>query len=192
MVMRAIELEAAHRLLGGGPVTLLTTRYRDRSNVMTLSWVTPISLKPPMVAVAVQRGCLSHEFIERTGQFSLSIPGPALLRQVRDAGLLTGKEVDSKWQEAGLRAISGDALSLPLVDQCLGHLECAVEEAYEAGSEHTLFVAEVVGAQADDSAFGETWLLNDANARPLHHLGGHQYSVLSTVISAAPRPEGED
>lgn len=191
MVMRAIELESAHRLLGGGPVTLLTTRYRDRSNVMTLSWVTPVSLHPPMVAVAVQHSCLSHDFIERTGQFSLSIPGPGLLHPVRDAGRLSGKTVDSKWQEAGLKAISGDALSLPLVDGCLGHLECAVNEAYEVGSEHTLFVAEVVGAQADDNAFSDSWLLKDAYARPLHHLGGNLYSVLSTVISAEPRLEGE-
>lgn len=192
MVMRAIELEGAHRLLGGGPVALLTTRYHDRANVMTLSWVTPVSLQPPMIAVAVQRDCLSHDFIDRTGQFSLSIPGPDLLHEVRDAGVLSGKVVDSKWQEAGLKPISGDALSLPLVDRCLGHLECAVIEAYEVGKDHTLFVAEVVGAQADDSAFGDSWLLKDAHARPLHHLGGHLYSVLSTVISAEPRPEGED
>ncbi|NLT42697.1 MAG: flavin reductase family protein [Anaerolineae bacterium] len=168
---------------------LLTTRYRDRSNVMALSWVTPVSLRPPMVAVSVQRGCLSHDYIERSGQFSLSVPGPSQIRQVRDAGLLSGKDVDSKFAEVGLKAIGGDALAVPLVAECLAYLECAVTEAYEVGEDHTLFVAEVVGAQADDGAFGESWLLPAAGRRPLHHLGGHLYSVLSGVTSAAPEEE---
>lgn len=191
MVMRSLELNLAHRVLGGGPVTLLTTRYRDRSNVMALGWVTPVSLKPPMVVVAVQRGCLSHDYLERSGQFSLSLPGPAMVRQVRDAGLLSGRKVDSKFAETGLKAIGGDALAVPLVAGCLAYLECAVSEAYEVGEEHTLFVAEVVGAQADDAAFGETWLLTQGAERPLHHLGGHLYSVLAGAFSAAPPSEQE-
>lgn len=192
MVMRAVDLEGAHRLLGGGPVTLLTSRYRDRANVMTLNWVTPVSRRPPMVAVAVQRGCLSHDFIERSGQFSLSLPGPSMLKMVRDAGLISGRDVDSKFAETGLKAISGDALAVPLVAGCLAYLECAVAEAYETGSEHTLFVAEVVSAQADDACFGDSWLLSSPGGRPLHHLGGHLYSALAGVISAVSQSEEEE
>lgn len=189
MPKRPVDLEIAHRLLGGGPVALLATRYRERANVMALSWMTPISMNPPMVAVAVHRACLSHDFIERTGEFSLSIPGRALMEQVRDAGLTSGHDVDDKFEEVGLEAISGEALSVPLVEGCLGYLECSVVEAYEAGEEHTLFLAEVVGAQAEEEAFDEIWLLGDTEVKPLHHLGGHTYSQLSEAISAEPRPK---
>jgi flavin reductase (DIM6/NTAB) family NADH-FMN oxidoreductase RutF len=158
---------------------------------MTLSWVTPVSLRPPLLVVAVNRGCLSRELIERSGQFSLSVPGPSMVRMVRDAGMISGKTVDSKFAETGLRAISGDALGVPLVGGCLGYLECAVMEAYEVGEDHTLFVAEIVGAQADDVAFADAWLLPAEGGRPLHHLGGYLYSVLSGIISAAPGPDQE-
>lgn len=182
-------MEMAHRLLGGGPVTLLATRYRQRINVMALSWVTPISMNPPMLAVSVDQASLSHDFIERTGEFSLSIPGRALMERVRDAGLISGHDVEDKFDEVGLGAISGEAMSTPLVEGCLGHLECSVIEAYSAGEDHTLFVAEVVAAQAEEEAFDETWLLGEEEAKPLHHLGGHLYAQLQEPISAEPRPE---
>lgn len=170
-------------------MALLATRYRERINVMALSWMTPVSMNPPMVAIAVDRGSLSHDFIERSGEFSLNIPGRALMEKVRDSGLVSGYDVDDKFEYLGIRPISGEALATPLVDGCLGYLECSVLEAYEAGETHTLFVAEVVGAQAEEEAFDETWQLGDEETKPLHHLGGHTYAQLQEPISAEPRPE---
>lgn len=189
MAKRAVEMNLAHRLLGGGPVVLVASRYRDRHNLMPASWVTPISMRPPMLAVAVHRDCLTHDYIERSGEFSVNVPSIALMQQVRDAGMASGHDVDDKFQEVRLRPVAGEALDVPLVAECIAHLECSVVEAYDAGEEHTVFFAEIVAAQADDEAFVETWLLGEEEAKPLHHLGGHVYSLLDKPISAEPRPE---
>ena len=179
-------------MLGGGPVVLIGTRYRTRINVMALSWITPVSMEPPMVAIAVHKGCLTHDFIERSGEFSVNVPGLPLLERVRDAGTMSGLEVDDKFVELGLEPMAGEALDAPLVSGCLGHLECSVVEAFEAGETRLELRVERRAAQAEEDAFEGTWLLSDEEARPLHHLGGHRYALLERPISAEPRPEEED
>jgi flavin reductase (DIM6/NTAB) family NADH-FMN oxidoreductase RutF len=188
---RVVDRGMAHRLLGGSPVAFIGTRYRERSNVMAASWITPISLNPPMLAVAVSKNCISHDYIERTGQFSISIPPLAMAEQLRDSGMVSGQDVDDKFEHLGLKPSAGEALSVPLVVGCLAHLECSVIDAYQAGEEHTVFFAEVATAQADDRAFDGTWRLDDAAMKPLHHLGGHQYAVLERRIDTAPSREGD-
>jgi flavin reductase (DIM6/NTAB) family NADH-FMN oxidoreductase RutF len=189
MPKRAVDRGIAHRLLGGSPVAFIGTRYRERPNVMAASWITPISINPPMLAVAISKNCVSHDFIERTGQFSVSIPSLAMAEQLRDSGMVSGQDVDDKFEHLGLKPTAGEALSAPLVAGCLAYLECSVIEAYEAGEEHTVFFAEVAAAQADDRAFDGTWRLEDAAMKPLHHLGGHQYAVLDRRVDVVPGSE---
>ena len=189
MATKAVDKSIAHRLLQGGPVVLVVSRYRDRVNVMAASWVTPISMDPSMIAVSVSKDSLTHDFVERSGEFSLSIPTRSLMEKVRDSGLVSGHDVDNKAGMLGLRLAAGQAMDTPVVADCLGYLECSVVEAYEAGEDHTVFFADVIAATADAEAFGETWLLAEDEAKPLHHLGGHVYAVLDAAISAEPQAE---
>jgi hypothetical protein len=66
-----------------------------------------------------------------------------------------------------------------------------VEDAYTVG-DHTLFVGKVVAAQVEKEAFDETWLLSDAELKPLHYLGMNRYALLGDVLEArVPKPEEE-
>lgn len=189
MAKRTVDKSIAHRLLGGGPVVLVVSRYRDRVNVMAASWVTPISMDPPLVAVAVHKSCLTHDYIERSGEFTMSMPPRSLMERVRDSGMISGYDVDDKAAQVGLRFTAAQAMETPVVAGCLGYLECSVVEAYDAGQEHTVFFAEVAAATVEAEAFDETWLLTEPEAKPLHHLGGHVYSLLDARIDAEPRAE---
>ena len=192
MAVKPMELSMAHRLLAGGPVALVATRYRDHINVMAASWFTPISMEPPMVALAVHKGTLTHDYIERSGEFTISLPNLALMEKVRDAGMKSGRDVPDKFAELGLEPVAGEALDTPVVAGCLAYLECSVVEAYDAGEDHTVFFAEVVAASAEQEAFRETWLLEEEEAKPLHHLGGHKYALLEKLLDAAAREEEQE
>jgi flavin reductase (DIM6/NTAB) family NADH-FMN oxidoreductase RutF len=62
-------------------------------------------------------------------------------------------------------------------------LECAVTDTIRTGN-HTLFLAEIVAASADELAFDkEHWTLADESVKPLHHLGGSVYATLEQAIS---------
>lgn len=189
MTKRLVEPEMAHRLLAGGPVVLLASRYRDKVNVMAASWFTPVSMRPPLIAIAIQKDTLTHEFVERSGEFTLNVPSLRLMKEVRAAGIISGKDVDDKLSELGFEPVASEALDTPILIGCLGYVECAVVEVYETGEEHSLFIAEVVAAHADDEVFFETWLLPEEEAKPLHHLGGNTYALLEKSLSVIPRPE---
>jgi flavin reductase (DIM6/NTAB) family NADH-FMN oxidoreductase RutF len=173
-----IPSRRANRLINPGCVVLVTAEHAGRRNLMPAAWVTPVSHDPPLCAVAIGPGRFTHGLIEKSGEFGLSVPGLAIADKVARAGDLSGSEVEDKFAAVGLTPQPGWRIRAPSVAECLGHLECVVEQKITAG-DHTVFVGRIVAAFADKEAFGETWLLpEDPHLRPLHHLGGDWFAVL--------------
>lgn len=176
-----IELTRAKRLLQSGPVVLLAAQYRGKKSVMPVSWATSVSSRPPMVVVAVSPRRFTHGLIQKSGQFALNIPARPLAVQVKKAGEVSGEGVD-KFSALGLTPYEGKQVTAPLIAECIAHLECGVVNTMRAG-DHTLFIAEIVAASAEETAFdGERWTLADESVKPLHHLGGEAYAVLESPI----------
>lgn len=176
-----LDLSRATRLLQPGPIALVTARQKNKSNVMVAAWVTNISNDPPMVALAVYPARFTHDLIIKSGQFALNIPPRPLLEQVIKISETSGEDVD-KFVATKLTLYQGKQVNAPLIVECIGHLECAVVETVRAGN-HTVFLAEIVAASADQAAFdGERWTLADESVKPLHHLGGNIYALLGDPI----------
>lgn len=173
-----LPIEQAARLLAPGPVTLVTSAYRDRVNVLTVGWVSVASFRPVLVSIAIFPGTFSHDLIRSSGEFVINIPPWDIVRQVRYCGRVSGREVD-KFAASGLRPEEPRYVRAPHIEQCIGHLECAVVEAVTPG-DHTLFIGEVVAARVEEDLFDGYWLIREErDLRPLHHLGGDFYGVLA-------------
>jgi flavin reductase (DIM6/NTAB) family NADH-FMN oxidoreductase RutF len=177
-MMSKIEVspDLSHRLVSGGVVALVTAEYKGRANVMAAAWVTPLSHEPLLLAVSVHPARYTHGLIKRSGAFILNLPGRPRLEKVHKCGTLSGREVDDKFAAAGLTQGAGRRVDAPWVEECLAHVECGLVEAIELG-DHTLFVGEVVGAWAEETAFSESWTLVDEEVKPLCHLGKNLYAV---------------
>lgn len=172
-----VDLARAARLLQAGPVALVTSKFKDKANVMAGAWVTNVSNDPPMIALAVYPARFTHELIVKSGQFALNIPPRPLAEKVKKIAETSGEDSD-KFVANKLTLYEGKQVNAPLIVECVGHLECGVVNTLRAGN-HTLFLAEVVAASADELAFdGERWTLADESVKPLHHLGGAGYAVL--------------
>lgn len=167
--MKRAELpgEDAYRLLNPGCVVLLTSAHRDRRNVMTLAWHTPLSRRPPLVGIAVAQKHFTAELISASEEFALNIPGAGLLREVFFCGRVSGREKD-KFKETGLLLEAAKKIHPPLIAQCPAYLECGVVGRHRVG-DHYLFVGEVLAAGADPDLFAGQW---KESAELLHHLGG--------------------
>jgi len=172
----SVPLSKANRLINPGSVVLVTSQYEGLFNVMAAAWTTPISHAPPLVGVSISPDRLTHSLIEKGGEFVLNVPGVSLAEQVKFCGTHSGRDID-KFKEAKLTPADAELVSVPLVGECLGHLECKVEGSYSLG-DHTLFVGRVVAVHARTGTFSETWLLADRENRPLHHLGGAYFGAL--------------
>lgn len=181
--MKPVSLRRATRLLNHGGLAFVTAQAEGRANFMPAAWVVPLSHTPPLVGVAIAPERFTYGLVEKSGEFGLSIPGLNLAEKVRLAGEISGREVPDKFQVVGVRPVPAQKIRAPLVEGCLAYLECRVVQKVPVG-DHTLFVGEVVAAQADPRAFQDLWLLpEDPALRPLHHLGGDQYATLERRLS---------
>ena len=171
-----LALTVARRLLAPGPVVLVTAAWRGHPNIMTAAWVFPLSIEPPLVGVAVSPLRLTHDMIAASEEFALNIPGPRLREKVHFCGMTSGRDRD-KWHEAHLTPLPAKRIEAPLVEECLAHIECGVEQAIVVG-DHTLFVGRVLAVQAEEGCFDEMWLLEEDEAKPLHHVGLDRYAIL--------------
>ena len=173
-----IALHLAHRLLAPRPICFLTTQYKGQVNVMTIAWVCPVSLQPPLLALAIHPSCYTHDMLKMAEQCVLSIPGRRLGRQIVQCGRLSGRDAD-KVEVTGLALDSSTRVDVPRIEGSLAHLECVVSDLGRPG-DHTLFLVEAIGAWAEEEAFDDTWLApeEDEELRPLHHLGGSDYCTM--------------
>jgi flavin reductase (DIM6/NTAB) family NADH-FMN oxidoreductase RutF len=183
------EMEA-RRLLTGGPVVLVTTSWHAKANVMPVAYAVPLSFKPPLVGIAVHPSRHTHDMIRFSEEFAINVPGRSLIHHVQYLGSVSGQELD-KFELTKLPTLKARKVGAPLIEGCIGYIECGLEDALRIG-DHTLFVGRVVAASADDEAFKETWLLADDDYKPLHYLGLSRYAILGETLEArVPQPAEE-
>ena len=185
---RPVAETDARRLLSGGPVTLVTSRWHGKDNVMPAAFVTPLSIEPPLVGVAIGPSRHSYDMVRYSEQFALNIPSRRLLHHVQYLGSVSGRDVD-KFELTKLPTFKALRVEAPLIEGCVAYIECGLVDALRTG-DHVLLVGQVLAASADAEAFDETWLLDDDDEKPLHYLGVNRYALLGQRMEARiPKPE---
>ena len=122
---------------------------RKGSNIIAVSFCMPVSKRPPLLACAIGRGAYSYKLITSTKEFVVNVPPSELRKEIYYCGFHTGRDVD-KFKETGLTPKPARAVKVPIVDECVAHMECEVRQAIEAGDK-SLIVGEVVEAYADEA-----------------------------------------
>jgi flavin reductase (DIM6/NTAB) family NADH-FMN oxidoreductase RutF len=179
---RSLDEVDARRLLGGGPILLVSSSYRGRHNVMPVAYAMNLSIIPPMVGIALHPGRHTTDIIRKTNEFAINIPTRELLHHVQYLGTLSGADFD-KLELTDLPTFRARRVGTVLLEGCVGWIECALEDMIEMG-DHFLAVGRVVAVSADDEAFDDHWLLKDQDLKPLHYLGGNNYALLDYVMEA--------
>lgn len=189
MTRHALDPLDSLRLLGGGPVTLVTTRWRDQTDVMPAIWTTPLSRVPPLVGVVVNPSRYTYDMIRFSEEFALNFPARDLINHTQYFGTVSGADVN-KIELGRLQTFRASKIEAPLLENCIAWVECALEDALRIG-DHTLFVGRVLVVQAEEEAFNETWSAENADYRPLHYLGIDRYATLGNQLKAELRTTDE-
>ncbi|MDD8020900.1 MAG: flavin reductase family protein [Acidobacteriota bacterium] len=119
-----------------------------KNTIAAVSFCLPVSKQPPLVACALGLTSYSRELIEVRKEFIVNIPPASLKAKIYFCGSRTGREID-KFEAAGLTPVAGRRVSVPIVDECLAHLECQVKNQVQTGDK-MLFIGQVVEAYADE------------------------------------------
>lgn len=105
----------------------LTVGEGSKANTMTIGWGTIGRVwSLPVFTVLVRQNRYTHQLIEKSKHFSVSIPlDDSLDRQLDFCGRNSGRDVD-KYKECGLQLKPGQSIATPVIGQCPLHYECEI------------------------------------------------------------------
>lgn len=179
-----VPLEKAYRLINHGPATLVTSKADGRANVMAAAWVSP--LDSALVSAVISNDSLTRELIERSGEFALSLPTVGLVDAVYRSGSLSGRDGD-KFAAAGLATFPASKVAAPLIEGCVGWLECRLRDESRAREKYDLLIADVVAAWADVTVYrdGQWRFEGQPDKRTLHHVSKGVFLASGEVVEAS-------
>jgi flavin reductase (DIM6/NTAB) family NADH-FMN oxidoreductase RutF len=174
--MQHLALSNVYRLLEPGPVVLLTTAWKGRANVMTMSWHMMVDFEPPLVACVVSSADYSFAALRATGECVIALPAVELARTVVKVGNSSGRDTD-KFATFGLTPVPASHVAPPLVAECFANLECKVVNDALI-DRYNLFVLEVVQAWTDPA---------QSEPKTIHHQGHGRFAVDGETIRLRSR-----
>lgn len=143
MTLDSETLRRAMRAWTSG-VTVVTASHAGERYGMTVNSFTSISLEPPIIAVTLKKLTHTHELVEKSGEFAITILSA-------DQGSLSdrfaGKILDVTDRFEGVET-EKLLLEAPLIKGGMAYFNCRVVNAIPVG-ENTLFLAEVVAVQGE-------------------------------------------
>lgn len=146
-----------YRLFYPRQTCLLSVQHEGKSNVTVVDWVSPASVKPPMVVVALNQKSFSLELVESSKAFVISTLPEAMVEKAMAIGSATGRVID-KVDEYQLTLKPAKTVKAPLVDGAFAWVECELVAIFNAG-DHALVVGEVLETHFPDEENGKQAML---------------------------------
>ena len=127
------------------PVTVIGVLRDGELGGLTASWVTRVSIDPPLVLVSVGHGRRTWDLLEGTGEFTVSVLAEDQVPVARLFGKHSRRDRD-KWAETD-HVLMGDGV--PALARCAARWLCRVTDRITTG-DHDCFVGKVVAAEVVD------------------------------------------
>jgi flavin reductase (DIM6/NTAB) family NADH-FMN oxidoreductase RutF/rubredoxin len=136
-----MNLKALHKLSYG--LYLICSKRGDRLNGQIANTVFQVSSEPPIIAVAINKDNLTHEFIKESKVFTaLVLSQDTPLSFIGHFGFESGRDID-KFESISYRI--GKTGAPLLTDNSLAYLEARVIKEVGVRT-HTIFIGELVEA----------------------------------------------
>ena len=130
-------------MLAPVPAAIITTSDGEgHTDMMTAAWVGTVCSDPVMVSVSVRPSRLTHDYLEKTGEFVINLTTRELAFATDWVGVKSGRDCD-KWAEMKLTRLPSRCIETPGIEESPVCLECVVRQKLELGS-HDMYVAEVL------------------------------------------------
>jgi flavin reductase (DIM6/NTAB) family NADH-FMN oxidoreductase RutF len=146
---RRFPIDKIRRFLEPGPVVLVTSRYREHTNIMTMGWHVVLETDPSLVGCYIWTRNHSFDLLRRSKQCVINIPTADLAKTVVDIGNSSGRDID-KFTTFGLTPTAATIVDAPLIGECFASIECKLVDA-SLIRKYSFFVWQVVAAHAPRS-----------------------------------------
>jgi len=123
---------------------IVSSKKGDKFNGQIANTVFQVTADPPKVTVCINKENLTHQFIEDSQVFTVSILDEnTSMKLIGHFGFKSGREFN-KFKEIDYKI--GMTRAPIVVQNCLGYLECEVVDSIDVGT-HTVFVGKILDAQ---------------------------------------------
>lgn len=144
-----VDLESLFSLSYG--MCVVSSKKDDRINGCIVNTVFQIVPEPPMLAASINRQCLTHEYINESKVFAVSILSQqAPMSFIRRFGFRSGRDFD-KFKKVNYKL--GQTGAPILLDNTVAFIEAEVTESIDVVT-HTLFIAKILACQTLDETAG--------------------------------------
>lgn len=158
-------IQEATRALSKG--AFLTVKSNDKVNTMTIGWGSiGYCWGKPVFMVMVRDSRYTYELIEKSDEFTVSIPLKGQLKEaLKFCGTKSGRDYD-KFSESSLSIQAGQDVNTPIIKGCDLHYECKIKfkqvmnpnnldqkynkDWYPQKDYHTLYFGEIVGTYLEE------------------------------------------
>ena len=140
-----LDLESLFKLNYG--MCIVSSKKGDKFNGCIVNTVFQLTPEPPMVAVSINRQCLTHEYITDSRVFTVSILSQGTpMPFIGTFGFRSGRDID---KFKGVNYKTGRTGVPIILDNTAAFLEAEVIESIDVIT-HTLFIAKIVACETLD------------------------------------------
>ena len=169
---RDFPVSNVRRYLEPGPIVLVSSKWRGKTNIMTLGWHTVLEFSPSLVGLMISGGNHSFDMIRNSRECVINLPTTALTDTVVKIGNTSGAEID-KFATFDLTAEEAQEVEAPLIGECHASFECRLHEDALV-ERYNFFIFEVVKAHVAASP---------KHPETLHYTGEGVFMVSGKIIS---------
>jgi flavin reductase (DIM6/NTAB) family NADH-FMN oxidoreductase RutF len=169
---RDFPVSDARRYLEPGPTVLVSSRWRHKTNIMTMGWHTVMEFTPSLVGCVIADMNFSFDLIRKSRECVINLPTTALTDTVVRIGNTSGAEID-KFSEFELTARQAREVGAPLIGDCHANFECRLHDDALV-RKYNFLIFEIVKAHvAPAPKYPQT----------LHYTGGGVFTLAGKAIS---------
>ena len=122
---------------------VVTSHLDGRLNGQIANTVFQVTSEPATIAISINKQNLTHEFIEKSGVFAVSILSEdAPLTLIGNFGFKSGRELDKFFSVNHKIGVTGSPVVL---DSAVAFLEAEINNSLDVGT-HTVFIGKIVNA----------------------------------------------
>jgi flavin reductase (DIM6/NTAB) family NADH-FMN oxidoreductase RutF/rubredoxin len=136
-----MNLKTLHKISYG--LYVICSYDEDKKNGQIANAIFQVTSEPPTVAISINKQNLTHEYIDKSNKFSISILSDETpLKYIGNFGFKSGRDID-KLEGVNYKC---EKTKCPIVlEYSIGFIECNVIKKIDVGT-HTIFIANVINA----------------------------------------------
>jgi flavin reductase (DIM6/NTAB) family NADH-FMN oxidoreductase RutF len=169
---RDFPVSQIRQLLEPGPIVLVSSAFKGKTNIMTMGWHTVMEFSPSLIGCVISGANHSFEMVRRSRECVINVPTLDLARTAVGIGNCSGRDVD-KFEAFGLTPVAADKVKAPQIAECHANLECRLHDARLVKT-YDFFIWEVVKAHVATTP---------KRPRTIHYRGGGEFMVAGKTIS---------